>query len=302
MKALKVDFFVIGAARGGTTSLYHYLQQHPDIFLPKVKECNFFSKVESLDSEVYLPPKPGKEYHMKIIRSKEVYNSLFSEAREGQLKGEISPAYLWDPVSAARIHEHNRDAKIIVSLRNPIDRAYSHYLMHYHTGYDKAETFEEALKAPRHEIWGGGNLYLEMGRYYSQLKPYYERFDPQNIKVIISEEWTRNNGEALDDIYNFLGLESFSAAEMEASHNASVQLKNKGLLDFLRSETIKKSINRVLPQKAKDKIKERIFYKEMEKEPLNSATYETLKEYFAADVRKTEELTGKDLSKIWKIG
>ena len=80
MKATLVDFFVIGVARGGTTSLHNYLQQHPEIFLPSVKECNYFSEVESLDKEVYLDPEAGKEYHMKIIQSEEVYNSLFSDA------------------------------------------------------------------------------------------------------------------------------------------------------------------------------------------------------------------------------
>ena len=68
MKATPVDFFVIGVARGGTTSLYNYLQQHTEVFLPCVKECNYFSEVESLDKEVYLDPEAGKEYHMKIIQ------------------------------------------------------------------------------------------------------------------------------------------------------------------------------------------------------------------------------------------
>lgn len=301
MKANKVDFFVIGVARGGTTSLYHYLQQHPGIFLPKVKECNFFSSVESLDKEVYANPKPGKEYHMRIIRSKEVYDALFTEAQPGQLKGEISPAYIWDPTSAKRIYEHNKNAKIIVSLRNPIERAYSHYLMHYHTGYERSPSFEEALEASRKEIWGGGNQYLEMGLYHDQLKAYYELFDPERIKVIISEEWTKKNGDALNDIYQFLGLDAVTNTDLEESHNASVQLKNKGLLDFLRTETIKKSINRVLPEKAKEKIKEHIFYKESEKRSLDKTTYDSLKEYFTEDLRKTEKLIGKDLGKIWDI-
>ena len=301
MKVNKVDFFVIGVARGGTTSLYHYLQQHPGVFLPKVKECNFFADVESLDKEVYSRPKPGKEYHMKIIRSKQVYDALFAEAQPGQLKGEISPAYIWDTTSAKRIREHNRDAKIIVSLRNPIQRAYSHYLMHFQTGYDRSKTFEEAITAPKKEIWGGGNQYLEMGLYHDQLKAYYDLFDPTNIKVIISEEWTKNNGEALNDIYDFLGLEPFTNPDLEESHNVSVQLKNKGLLDLLRTETIKKSIGKVLPERTKEKLKERVFYKESEKKPLDEATYDSLKGYFLEDIKKSEKLIGRDLGKTWDI-
>jgi len=301
MKAVTIDFFVIGVARGGTTSLYHYLQQHPQLFLPKVKECNYFTNAESLDKEVYNPPIAGEEYHMKIIRSKEVYNQLFQEATQDQIKGEVSPAYLWDPTSAKRIYDHNPNAKIIVSLRDPIQRAYSHYLMHYHTGYDKAASFEAALEAPKKEIWGGGNMYLEMGLYYSQLKPYFDLFDPKNIKVVVSEEWTKENGEALNDIYRFLNVDAFSNCESEETFNASVQVKNKGLLDFLRSEKIKRSLNRILPKKTKEKLMEHIFYKESEKQPLDQNTRENLKEYFMEDVSRTGDLIGRDLGQLWEI-
>ncbi len=301
MKAITVDFFVIGVARGGTTSLYNYLQQHPNIFLPKVKECNYFSTVESMDKEVYLPPEPGKEYHMKIISSKEVYSHLFSEARPNQLKGEVSPSYMWDTHAAKRIYEHNKNAKVIVSLRNPMLRAHSHYLMHYHTGYDKAPSFEEALKANKNPIWGGGNFYLEMGLYYNQLKPYYDLFDKNNIKIIISEDWTQQNGEALQDIYAFLGLPAYEEYQEEAAFNTARQLKNKGLLDFLRSDRIKRSLKWFLPEKTKNRIKEQLFYKEAEKQELDKNTFDTLKAYFKEDIKKTEALVGIDLSRKWDM-
>ena len=301
MKAITVEFFVIGVARGGTTSLYNYLQQHPDIFLPKVKECNYFSEVESFDKEVYFPPEEGKEYHMKIIQSDTVYSNLFSEARPGQLKGEVSPSYMWDTNSAKRIYEHNKDAKVIVSLRNPMERAHSHYMMHYHTGYDKAPSFEDALKAKKNDIWGGGNLYLEMGLYYEQLKAYYDLFDKSNIKIIISEDWTKQNGKALKDIYAFLGLEACDDYQEEAAFNTAKQLKNKGLLDFLRSERIKRSLKWFLPEKTKDKIKEQLFYKEAEKQALDANTYNSLKEYYKEDIKKTGALIGIDLTRKWDM-
>jgi hypothetical protein len=301
MKAITVDFFVIGVARGGTTSLYNYLQQHPDIFLPKVKECNYFSSVESLDKEVYLLPEAGKEYHMKIIESKEAYHNLFSEAKPNQLKGEVSPSYMWDIQAAKRIYEHNKNAKVIVSLRNPVLRAHSHYMMHYHTGYDMAPTFEEALKAEKNPIWGGGNMYLEMGLYYDQLKPYYDLFDKNNIKIIISEDWTQQNGVAMQDIYTFLGLPSCEEYQEEAAFNTSKQLKNKGLLDFLRSDRVKKSLKWFLPEKTKDRIKEQLFYKEAEKQELDEHTIETLKAYYREDIKKTEALVGIELTRKWGL-
>lgn len=301
MKQVVVDFFVIGVARGGTTSLYNYLQQHPGIFLPKVKECNFFSEVDSLDKEVYLKPEKNKEYHMKIIRDEAVYFSLFQNSRDSQLKGEISPSYLWDKNAAERIFKHNPNAKLLISLRNPIERAHSHYLMNYQTGHDKESTFEAAIQAPKNNIWGGGNMYLEMGMYYEQLKPYYDRFNPENIKVIVSEEWTRNNGEALNEVYTFLGLQAFDNHEVDMAHNAAKQIKNKGLLAFLRMENIKRPLKWLLPEKAKDKLKDRWFYKEGDKQCMDSRTYRQLEDHFREDISKTESLTGLDLSGIWQI-
>ena len=301
MKATPVDFFVIGVARGGTTSLYNYLQQHPEVFLPRVKECNYFSKVESLDKEVYLDPEAEKEYHMKIINSEVVYDQLFLGAKANQKKGEVSPSYMWDTTTAKRIYDYHKEAKLIVTLRNPIERAYSHYLMHYHTGYDKAPSFEESLNSERNGIWGGGNMYLEMGRYHSQLKAYFAMFHGDQIKVVVTEEWTRNSAKSMDDIFDFLEVSTFEGDLSEETFNASKQIKNKGLLNVLRSEKIKKSLSKILPEKAREKIKEQLFYKEAPKQEMDSEIYNRLKDYFKEDVKQTEELIGMDLSKKWNL-
>jgi hypothetical protein len=301
MKATPVDFFVIGVARGGTTSLHNYLQQHPEVFLPNVKECNYFSNVESLDKEVYLDPETGKEYHMKIIQSEEVYNNLFSDAKVSQTKGEVSPSYMWEQTTAKRIYEYNKDAKIIVTLRNPIERAHSHYLMHYNTGYDKSPSFEESLTSERNGIWGGGNMYLEMGLYHAQLKAYFDLFNRDQIKVIVTEEWTQNSVQSMNQIFDFLGVTPFNGDLSEETFNASKQVKNKGLLDVLRSEKIKKSLSKILPEKTREKIKEQLFYKEAPKQALDPETYNRLKDYFKEDIKQTEALTGIELSKKWSL-
>lgn len=301
MKNSLVDFFVVGVARGGTTSLYNYLQHHPDIFLPLVKECNYFSKVESLDDEVYETPEEGREYHMKIIQSEEVYHQLFQGALESQVKGEVSPSYFWDRNAAKRIYDYNKDAKIIVTLRNPIERAHSHYVMHHYTGYDKFNSFEGSLDSERNDIWGGGNMYLEMGLYFSQLKPYYDLFGAAQIKVIVSEEWTKNSFKTLSEIYDFLGVKPYEGEWADETFNASKQLKNKGLLDALRANSVKKSLRRILPKKTREKIKEQLFYKEAPKQEILPETYDRLKAYYKDDIEKTEVLIGKQLSQCWGI-
>ncbi|UAB81923.1 sulfotransferase [Marixanthomonas sp. SCSIO 43207] len=301
MKEATVHFFVIGAARAGTTTLYSYLSQHPDIFLPNVKECNYFSSVQSLDKEVYKEPKYDKKYHMKIIASQKVYNNLFLPAKATQLKGDVSPSYLWDRDTAKRIFEHNSEAKIILSLRNPIDRAYSHYLMHYNTGYETEKTFEEALNAPKKPIWGGGNMYLEMSSYFNQVKPYFDCFPSENIKVLIYEDWTKNKEKAFHDIYSFLGIQSFSKYAADEVYNKTQAIKNKKALDILRQEKVKRSIQKLIPEAWTEKVKQQFFYKETEKTSLSEETITRLKRYFKDDVKKTENLIQQPLTQKWNF-
>ena len=111
MESFAVDFFVVGAARSGTTSLHNYLGQHPEIFLSEVKELNHFSQVESNDHSDYKAPKKGESYHTKIIKSFELYQSLFSEAKSNQIKGDVSPSYL--------MGNRNGRAEFISITRNP---------------------------------------------------------------------------------------------------------------------------------------------------------------------------------------
>ncbi len=296
-----IDFFVIGAARAGTTTLYNYLSQHPAIFLPRVKECNFFSDVESLDQEVYQDPKPNRFYHMKIIRSEKKYQSLFQEAENHQIIGEISPSYLWDLSTAARIQEHNPKAKIIVSLRNPIERALSHYLMHYNTGYEKEVSFEDALKSESNPIWGGGNNYLEMSEYYDQIKQYFELFKPDQIKVMVYEEWIRNPVGHLNDIYKFLGTDPYIAYSETAHENPTKNIKNREILNFLRQPAIKSKFNYLIPKKVKETMKDAFFTSEEGKPNLSKELKLNLKNRFKPQVKKLEKLVDKPLISIWKL-
>ena len=171
-----IDFFLVGAARCGTTSLYNYLNNSDDTFLPNVKEPNFFSNVNSPKAEDFELPKPGEKYHAKIINDKEVYDSLYVDANSNQLKGDTSPSYIWDTNVAEKLFKHNPKTKIIITLRNPVDRAYSHYIMNYYTGVDKNHLFEDALNAEINPVWGSCNEYLEMGMYYNQVKAYFDVF------------------------------------------------------------------------------------------------------------------------------
>jgi hypothetical protein len=300
MRPLQVDFFVIGAARAGTTSLYNYLGQNPAIFLPLVKECNYFSRVDSMIREVYRDPKEGEEYHMKIIRSEAVYRSLFDQARPDQVKGEVSPSYLFDKSTAARIYRHNPKAKIVVSLRNPVERAYSHFQMHNATGYEPCDQFTKAIKAPKNPIWGGGNIYLEASQYFGQLKSYYDLFPSSQIHVMIYEDWTSDPEKALKDLYAFLGVTPQGAINKSKAHNQGVKGKHKGLLNFVRKLRVNELVNTLLPRKASELIKERLFTEDTAVDPLPPEVYSELIKDFDADIKKTADLIGKPLIELWE--
>lgn len=295
----KVDFFIVGAARSGTTSLYHYLNQHPNIYLPNVKECNYFSSVDSKDPFTYKEPKSDQHYHMKIINSYDVYKGLYGTANDQQLKGEISPSYLWDKDAANKIHEHNPNAKILITLRDPILRAFSHYMMHFNTGYEKEPDFESAIKSEKEIIWGGGNLYLEISKYFKQVKRYYDRFPDDQIKVIIYEDWVKDITSTMNDIYKFLGVEEFSDYEDLQTHNQTTAIKNKTLLNLFRSSGVKSILKPLIPSNLGDKVKSKYFTVEGETQNINETTYNNLRAHFEEDIFNLEALINIDIKDKW---
>ena len=301
MKDLKVDFFVVGAARCGTTSLYNYLNQHPDIFLPNIKELNYFSRVESKDSSDYKEPKKDQQYHTKIIKSEHTYNSLFNNSKENQINGDISPSYLWDTETANRIYKHNPKAKIIISLRNPIHRAFSHYVMNYSIGQEKHDNFRDALNAKTEMIWGGGNLYEELSYYYKTVLPYYQIFGKENIHTLIFEEWTSNKDTALEEIFNFLGVDRNFIINHSIVHNEKVAYKNIKTLNFLRSRFIKSFLDFFLFTKTKNRLKDKFFKKEDFTKNIDPEIQNELKNNFRKDVEQLEILLKVSLIKKWNL-
>ena len=126
------NFFIVGAPRSGTTSLYEYLKEVPEVFMSPVKEPNFFNL--SVENDLFLS---------KPIREKKKYLDLFKNVKDEKAIGEASPTYLWDPKTPKLIHEIIPDAKIIISLRDPVERTFSHYLMYFRNGIMKDSFYNE---------------------------------------------------------------------------------------------------------------------------------------------------------------
>lgn len=298
-KEVKIDFFVIGAARCGTTSLYHYLKQHQQVFLPNIKELNHFSRVESLDKEDYELPKEETLHHTKIVEDIEAYSALFHKAKSGQRKGDISPSYLWKKETARRIYEHNPDAKIIVSLRNPVHRAFSHYLMNVAVGYESLEGFEAALKADKNEIWGGGNLYLEWSSYFEGLNEFIKYFGRENVLILLFEDWIKNKPAMLTKLFSFLEINTDVHIDLEEQFNQKKGYKHLKTLNFFRNPKLKQPLKKIFPKALIGSLKELLFKPQDIDEQLSQELSESLHASFYEEVEQLQELTQLPLLKKW---
>lgn len=197
------DFFICGAARSGTTSMWEYLRQHPDIFMPTVfgwKEPSFYCDLYG-------------------VKDRAFYLSLFAEAGNKKMVGEASTPYLSFPESAGRIHAELPHARIIIILRNPIERAYSMYKWMCENGYEKIPTFAAALEAEDRERHGNESfmrnngqyywnfLYFRSGLYHDQVKRYLDAFGAGQVKIFLFEDMTHDPGRTVRETYEFLTVD-----------------------------------------------------------------------------------------------
>ena len=295
----KIDFFVVGAARCGTTSLYHYLKQHPQVYLPNIKELNHFSKVESSDKEDYILPKDDTLYHTKIIKKFDDYRALYNQVGANRLKGDISPSYLWKKETAVKIYNHNPEAKIVVSLRNPVHRAFSHYLMNVSVGYEASEDFNAALMAERKDIWGGGNLFLEWSSYYDALQTYVDTFGRDRVLVLVFEDWIKDKKTMLKNLFSFLEIDPNVSIDLDEQFNQKKGYKHLKTLNFLRKPSLKQPLKKLLPKDFIDSLKNSLFKPQDIEEQLSIEKSEELHAYFFEEVKKLEDLTGIPLLQKW---
>lgn len=218
-------FLVIGAARSATTSIHYYLEQHPHISMSAVKEPNFFAF-----DHAAAPPRalfdPTSSMVTKSVSDRAAYEALFAHARPGDAVGEASPLYLYvreAPEQIAALLEHPR---FIAILRNPIDRAYSHWLHIHRTSADEAVAGFRA--ACEREMAGGraytpyasGTHVLRMGLYDEQLDRYVERFGATSLLVLDFDLVNAQPQQALDQVCDHLGV-SRHAFETSVQYNRS---------------------------------------------------------------------------------
>lgn len=292
------NFLIVGVARCGTTSLFHYLEQHPEIGMSRIKEPKYFS---SLD--LNLPQKGigDDTVYSKVIRNESEYDNLFKHIDKESAIGEGSSDYFYYHEDVIpRIKSKLGNPKIIICLRNPIDRAYSAYSNLTRDSREKL-TFQEGLKAESSRITGNWDWmwYYKTGSLYSEaLNHFMQSFS--NVKVILFDDLESHPKEVLSEVFSFLEVSSKVNIDVSTHYSHSGKPKSR-LISVLTGRNNKlifafrELIIGFIPRKYLEKIAKIIFKKDV----LDQEIKNELKDFFKNDINSLERLINRDLS-FWK--
>ncbi|HIK54843.1 MAG TPA: sulfotransferase [Synechococcales cyanobacterium M55_K2018_004] len=289
------NFLIIGSAKGGTTSLHYYLNQHPQIFMSAVKEPRFFA----LEGEVLNFRNPDAAINHNSVTTLEAYQALFKDVTNEIAIGEASPLYLYSAKAVERIKHYIPQAKLIAVLRNPVDRAFSCYTHLRRENYEKL-SFAEGLKAEEQRIqdnWAHLWHYKQAGFYYEQLKRYYDAFAPAQIKVYLFEDLNTDSTAVTQDICRFLGVDDSFQPEL-SRQNVSGIPKSRLVHDFFaRKNSIREAIAPFIPSHLRQQISRKIKTWNLGKKPeLDPVIRQELVELYREDILKLQDLLQRDLS------
>jgi hypothetical protein len=215
------NFLIVGAMRCGTTSLHSFLSTVPGVFVAKRKEIHFFDS-----DDAYAKGLPW-------------YASWFEDGAGSIAIGESTQTYMYDPVATERMAAALPDARLVVSLRDPVDRAYSHYWHNVERGRESL-SFEDALRAEDERLHTLDRetarrfAYVDRGRYASQLERLATKYERDAIKVIAFEDLTSRPADVLTSLCRYLGVDAPSRPVAVPHVNAFIEIRSRRLRDATR--------------------------------------------------------------------
>jgi hypothetical protein len=285
------NFFIVGAQKAGTTSLYFYLKKIPGVYMPPLKELFYFA------------PHAVQSSIADVIRDKKEYLKLFENARGYTAVGEATPFYLCDPDAPKLIHQTVPHARIIMILRDPIERAYSNYLMKMKYSGMKSSFHDELMRdyKSQEKMFGRSTMYVEFGMYYEQVKRYLDIFGREQVKVIIFEEFVQHPEQIVNEVLAFLGV-NYTVTEIREQYNpysvprSTIALWIFAFFRWLRARNIKfyKILN-LLPDSLVESLPEKILFKRKQKPKIEPKAVKFLQEIYRDDVIRLESLLGRSL-------
>ena len=294
----KVNFFIIGAAKSGTTSLGKYINEHPDVFMCPKKEPRYFALKDSKDTSVMGPR--GNILPLDGITDLEKYRSLFNDASNESIVGDNSPRYMEKSTKSSKhIFQYNPDAKLLAILRNPIDRSYSHFQMNVRSTVEdenyinKDGSLNEGVLTERLS----DSFYVKKGMYGEQLSDFLDMFPQSQVKVVLFENLKNNPLLLIKSIYRFLEVDTSFIPDIGSKYNVGGIPKSSWLQQLIKSPSSLKSIaHKVIPNSLYTNMKWYIYKRNQRKAPeLPASVHKQLVNHYKRDIRKLQNCVDIDI-------
>jgi len=288
--SFKVDFIGIGTAKSASSTISKWLTEHPEVCLSEPRKTLYFNTYHAFWRK--------NRENWRIHKPLSWYKNHFNHCKNSQIKGEFAAIYFSDPDAPRRIFDHFPQVKLILCLRNPVDRAYSYYQMT--KNYHKAEhrPFKQAIEEERE--------YIERGLYHKYLQRYLQYFDIKQIHILFFEDIKKDAQQEVEKLYRFLGVDSsYHPPSLRQKTNSAKRTKAKWLnrIEFKLVRFIGAMggghLIRWLKKKKVDFWVHSLYIKPYTYDALTSEDRIWLKAFFQEDIRALEELLDKDLSS-WK--
>jgi hypothetical protein len=294
------DFLVIGAAKSGTTSLFNYLAQHPDIYMSPVNEPNYFA-LHGHETHTWFQGPVDQTSLLHCVSEESAYGRLFENAGPSQTCGESSPLYLYSEHTAEAIQRQRPDMKLVVILRQPADRAYSNFRHHRKAGIEPIDTFPAALAAEPERIragWGPWPFwhYRRVGQYAEQLQRYLDRFDRSQLHIMLNEDLRDARAESLAGLFAFLGVDPRVKLDSSTEHNRSALTRSRRLEQLILSRGWpKRMYQRLLSAEARAQIRNRLTQLNSQDKAIDPVIRASLTDAYADDIGQLAVLIDRDL-------
>lgn len=286
----KPNFLIVGAAKSGTTSLYHYLKQHPDVFMPEFKEPHYFVREQV------------KERLHRGVYDKETYDALFQDAKE-PLVGEASVFYLFYYQEAISniLSELGVDTKIVIILRNPIERCYSAYQYVSRNNIMETWPIEKALDQEAARLAKNTRLtpmayYQQMGLYADAVEAYKAAF--ANVHVMLYDDFKSDAKKSMSHLGEFLVIEGLDQFDLATQHNVGGRQWKHPILKqlFVTNSVLKKAAKKIIG--SPKWVSQLRAAGEEKVVPINSAIRQRLIRYYKSDVLRLEKIIDRNLQ-MW---
>jgi len=305
------SFIVLGAVKAGTTSLYNYLGQHPEIEMSNWNWPRYFHVADGAPNFASLEAQYGHEYRAesegryammipdRIPRDMSQYESLWTG--NTAIRGEVSPTYLHDAGVCARIAARAPETKLLIVLRAPVERAYSHFVMDRRKGWESIADFGAALDSEPDDaenFWWGRRHYIRHGLYANVVKQYLETFPREQIKIMFYDDLVADSARYLREIFDFLGADANFVVDTSKRHNRGLVKRDTALARLLYANFPGRQwLRRKLPDQTKTFVGKKLTKTTHgSAEPLSGDLRARLVDRFRDDVRQLQPLVDRDLS------